>query len=145
MAEPSLPRLDRSYLAAVAAGRIVAPRDVQLPAAPTLELPERVVQFGTGAFLRGFIEPFVDEANQRGHYNGRIVAVGSTGAGRDRVLEEQDGLYTLSSRGIVAGETRQEHRVIGSLSRALSAQRDWNEVLACARAPEIELIVSNTT
>lgn len=110
-----------------------------------LELPEKVVQFGTGAFLRGFVEYFIDEANRRGHFGGRIVAVGSTGSGRDRVLSEQDGLYTLAIRGIVDGAERAEYRQISALSRALSATSDWTAVLECARNPALELIFSNTT
>lgn len=120
-------------------------RDVQMPPPALLDLPERVVQFGTGAFLRGFIEFFIDEANRKGMFAGRIVAVGSTRSGREMPLKAQDGLYTLVTRGLVDGERREELRVIGSLSRALSAEREWNEVLALVRSPELRLIVSNTT
>src|SRR3954467_9852481 len=57
----------------------------------TRDLPERAVQFGTGAFLRGFIDDFLHRANERGLFNGRVVAVGSTGSKRDQALREQDG------------------------------------------------------
>jgi len=110
-----------------------------------LALPERAVQFGTGAFLRGFIDTFVDEANAVGAFNGRIVAIGSTSSGRDRALAEQDGLYTLVSRGLVRGVPHEERRIIGSISRALSATDGWSAVLACARDPNISIIFSNTT
>ncbi|HET9002684.1 MAG TPA: tagaturonate reductase [Gemmatimonadaceae bacterium] len=116
-----------------------------VPSEAQLDLPERAVQFGTGAFLRGFIDFFVDEANRRGEFNGRIVAIGSTESGRDARINDQDGLYTLSSRGIVDGELQVEHRIVGSVSRALSAQRDWDAVLECARSPELRVVFSNTT
>ena len=103
------------------------------------------MQFGTGGFLRGFVELFVDEANRQGLFGGRIVAVGSTGSGRDGRLNDQDGLYTLVARGIVQGEPREERRIVASLSRALSAVDDWDAVLALAGSPELRLIVSNTT
>lgn len=103
------------------------------------------MQFGTGGFLRGFVEFFVDEANRQGLFGGRIVAVGSTGSGRDGRLNDQDGLYTLVARGIVQGEAREERRIVASLSRALSAVDDWDAVLALARSPELRLVVSNTT
>lgn len=103
------------------------------------------MQFGTGGFLRGFVEFFVDEANRQGLFGGRIVAVGSTGSGRDGRLNDQDGLYTLVARGIVQGEPREERRIVASLSRALSAVDDWDAVLALAGSPELRLIVSNTT
>ena len=119
--------------------------DLHLPDPALLDLPEKAVQFGTGAFLRGFVEFFVDEANRRGSFGGRVVAIGSTGSGRDEVLTRQDGLYTLATQGIENGEARRDYRVVGSLSRALSAAHDWDAVLACARNPWLELVFSNTT
>jgi tagaturonate reductase len=119
--------------------------DLLLPTPAMLDLPEKAVQFGTGAFLRGFVDYFLDEANRRGTFGGRVVAIGSTGSGRDAALNEQGGLYTLSIQGIEEGEPRQEHRVISSVSRALSAVDDWSEVLACAWNPTLQYIFSNTT
>jgi tagaturonate reductase len=110
-----------------------------------LELPERAVQFGTGAFLRGFVDHFIDAANRRGDFDGRVVAIGSTGSGRDELLAAQDGLYTLVSQGLVDGEVVEERRVIASVSRALSASAEWDAVLALARSPELSLVFSNTT
>lgn len=52
------------------------------------ERPERVLQFGTGAFLRGFADFFVEQANRAGILKGRVVVVGSTGSGRARRLNE---------------------------------------------------------
>jgi tagaturonate reductase len=54
-------------------------------------------------------------------------------------------LYTLSSRGIVGGELQVEHRIVSSVSRALSARSDWDAVLECARSPELRVVFSNTT
>jgi tagaturonate reductase len=129
----------------VASPAFAADADVELPPASVLALPETVVQFGTGAFLRGFIDYFVDAANRRGVFGGSIVAVSSTGSSRDAVLNEQDGLFTLAIQGLERGEARRRHRVISSVSRALSATDDWDAVLAVARGPAIRLVVSNTT
>src|SRR5687767_3441962 len=130
----SLPLLNRALVESAA---FQARTDLGVPAPELLDLPERAVQFGTGAFLRGFVEPFLDEANRAGRFNGRVVMVGSTGSGRDRVLGDQDGLYTLSVQGLDGGEPVHEQRVIGCVSRALSAVHEWSEVLACARNPEL--------
>jgi tagaturonate reductase len=108
-------------------------------------LPERVLQFGTGAFLRGFIDYFVEQANRAGVFNGRVVMVGSTGSGRADLLSRQDGLYTLQVRGRQDGALVDRATVIASVSRALSAREDWDAVLAFARSPELALVVSNTT
>lgn len=112
---------------------------------PQLELPEKAIQFGTGAFLRGFIDFFLDEANARNAFGGHVVAVGSTGSGRDRVIGEQDGLYTLWVRGIENGKARSDFKLISSVGRALSAATEWQQVLECARNPQLEYIFSNTT
>jgi tagaturonate reductase len=118
---------------------------VDLPPASLLELPERAVQFGTGGFLRGFVEFFIDSANRAGSFDGRVVAIGSTGSGRDDVVNDQQGLYTLVTEGIENGRPVREFRLISSLSRALSANAEWDEVLQLARNPEIALVFSNTT
>ena len=133
--------LDRSVITSA------APRTstVDLPPASLLELPERAVQFGTGGFLRGFVEFFIDSANRAGSFDGRIVAIGSTGSGRDDVVNDQQGLYTLVTEGIENGRPVREFRLISSLSRALSANAEWDEVLQLARNPEIALVFSNTT
>jgi tagaturonate reductase len=107
--------------------------------------PERIVQFGTGAFLRGFVDFFVDEANRRGLFDGSVVAVSSTGSDRDRRLNEQGGVFTLVAQGLVNERPVRDCQVIESVSRALSAGDDWPGVLAVARNPAIEAIVSNTT
>jgi tagaturonate reductase len=136
-----LPRLNRELLAS---GRLTG-EWVSLPASKLLELPEKAVQFGTGAFLRGFIDYFLDAANRYGAFGGRVVAVGSTRSGRDVAFNEQDGLYTLLVEGAGEAGPITERRVIGSVSRALAAERDWRDVLSLARAPGLELVFSNTT
>jgi tagaturonate reductase len=120
-------------------------RAIELPRTDVLDLPERAMQFGTGALLRGLVDFFIDEANARGQFGGRIVMVGSTGSGRDRRLNEQDGLYTLVVQGLVDGAARRDCRVIASVSRALAASTEWDEVLRAAENPAIDLVFSNTT
>lgn len=138
----NLPKLSRALLAAPA-----FPGDRAIDVVPEhlLDLPERVVQFGTGGFLRGFVDYFLDVANRSGHFDGRVVMVGSTGSGRGNAVNEQDGLYTLVTLGLEDGAEREDYRIVGSVSRALSATDEWDEVLACARSPELELVFSNTT
>src|SRR5687768_1966770 len=95
---------------------------VDSPDPAVLDLPEKAVQFGTGAFLRGFVDAFLDECNRQGRFGGRVVAIASTSSGRERALNEQDGLYTLSIQGIEQGVARQEQRIVASVSRALRSE-----------------------
>lgn len=137
----ALPRLDRSLVEDALRDRT----GLIVPETAELDLPERAVQFGTGAFLRGFVEYFLDEARRAGTFDGRVLAIGSTGSGRAGLLNEQDGLYTLVSRGLVDGQPHREVRVVGSLSRAVPASEAWDAALECARSPALELVFSNTT
>lgn len=137
-----MPRLNRALLDTVRRERGEL---VEVPAEALLDLPERAVQFGTGALLRGFVDDFVHRANAGGRFGGRIVAIASTGSARDRALREQDGLYTLVVEGIERGLPVRECRIISSVSRALSASDEWHEVLALAREPQLEYVFSNTT
>ena len=121
------------------------PEDLLIPTEEMLAMPEKVLQFGTGGFLRAFADFFIDQANRKGLFNGRIVAVGSTGSKRVDVLNEQQGLYTLRVQGLEHGGAVERFHVLGAISRALSAKDQWEEVLAVGRSETLELIFSNTT
>ena len=71
----------------------------------------------------------------------------STGSARDRALNEQDGLYTLVDSG--HGRRRRDasdYRIVALAEpRAVGARRSGTRCSRCARDPEIELVISNTT
>lgn len=114
------------------------------PQPSIFELPEKVIQFGTGVLLRGLPDYFIDKANREGRFNGRIVVVKSTGTDTS-AFTEQDGLYTICIRGVVSGELIEQNLICSAISRVVAAETAWNEVLACAANPNIEVIISNTT
>jgi tagaturonate reductase len=138
----SMPLLNRNLLTRE---RFVPRAPVSVPDAKLLDLPERAVQFGTGGFLRGFVEYFIDNANQAGLFNGRIVAVSTTGSGREKGLIAQDCLYTLAVQGLERGAAVRDYRIIGSLSRTIPATDNWAAVLDVATNPQLQVIFSNTT
>jgi tagaturonate reductase len=108
------------------------------------QLPETILQFGTGKFLRGFADLFVHQANQEGQAVGRIVVVQTTGQDRARLLNEQRGRYHVAVRGLEGGRVIERVEESASISRALCAGPQWDEVLAVARAPELRRVISNT-
>ena len=108
-------------------------------------LPEKIIQFGTGVLLRGLPDYFVNKANQQGTFNGRIVVVKSTDRGGVDAFQDQDNLFTHCIRGVEAGEAVEETFINSAISRTLSARNDWEEILACARNPDIRIVTSNTT
>jgi tagaturonate reductase len=109
------------------------------------ELPEKVLQFGTGAFLRGLADYFIDKANRQGIFNGRVVVVKTTDQGDLKAFEKQDNLYTISAKGISEGKLLEENVISSAISRVLSAKTQWSLVLDLARNPAISIVISNTT
>lgn len=123
----------------------ISPTNVEVPQEAIFELPEKVLQFGTGVLLRGLPDYFINKANQQGIFNGRIVIVKSTSKGDSSAFEKQDGLYTLCVRGLQNGEKVEENIINASISRVLSAKEDWEEILVCAHNKNMQIIISNTT
>lgn len=109
------------------------------------EAPERVLQFGEGNFLRGFVDYFIDLMNEKAGFNGKVVLCQPIAPGMADVINEQDGLYTLILRGKEQGKTVTEQRIISSVSRCLNPYQDFEAVLACAANPDLRFITSNTT
>ena len=136
----SLPRLNKQALPALA-----AQTQALLPNAEIFNLPEKVLQFGAGGFLRAFADYFIDHANRRGRFNGRIVVVQSTGGSRGDTLREQEGLFTVCVQGLEKGVAVENYTVVASISRTLAAQEEWAQVLLCAANADLELVLSNTT
>jgi tagaturonate reductase len=109
------------------------------------DLPERVLQFGTGMLLRALCATAVDAANSAGAFSGRIVVIQSTPQGQARAINAQDGLFTLVERGLEHGAPVERTRLVGAISRALLADAEWPTVRDLVARPELQLIVSNVT
>lgn len=131
--------LNKTNLAAIKA------ESVEVPSPALLELPEKVMQFGTGVLLRGLPDYFIDKANKQGIFNGRVVVVKSTDAGGVDAFAEQDGLYTICVKGIEEGHKVEENIISAAISRVLSAKSEWNDILQCAHNADLQTIISNTT
>jgi tagaturonate reductase len=111
------------------------------------QLPERVLQFGSGMLLRALCAAAIDSANRKRARAGRIVVVQSSteGAPRARALNAQDGLFTLIERGLSDGARVERVSLIGAISRALAADSQWNALRDVAANPAIQVIVSNVS
>lgn len=110
-----------------------------------MKLPETILQFGAGNFLRGFADFFVSEANRSANPPGKIVVVQSTGIERAEALNKAKGRYHVAVRGVKNGEVIDETHEVDSISRALHAGTQWTEVLDFATSPDLRWIFSNTT
>jgi tagaturonate reductase len=108
-------------------------------------LPETILQFGAGRFLRAFADLFIHQANEEGQNIGRIVVVQSTGDERAAALNRQRGRYHVAVRGYEGGVVVDRIETSASIRRALVAASQWDEILNVARSPELRIILSNTT
>ena len=110
-----------------------------------LALPEKIIQFGTGVLLRGLPDYFVNKANARGIFNGRIVVVKSTSTGGTDAFSEQQNIFSHSIRGIENGRQIDETVINTSISRTLAASSDWADIIECAHNSQLNIVISNTT
>ncbi len=106
---------------------------------------ETVIQFGTGNFLRGFADYFIDKLNKDGLYDGKIVIVSPTDSKQVGVINSQNGRYNLYLRGIENGSEICERTEIKSVSRAVNPYSDFDGYLELAENPDFRFIISNTT
>ena len=112
---------------------------------PLVDFPETVVQFGEGAFLRGFADWMIDLLNEKGMFGGHVVVVQPIQQGLAETLNQQGGLYTLLLRGVQEGQLAESRRIVAAIRRAIDPYQAWHEVVQCFRKPELRLIISNTT
>ena len=123
----------------------IAASAVSLPTAGLFELPEKVLQFGTGVLLRGLPDYFIDKANRAGVFNGRVVVVKSTTKGDLTDFNNQDNLYTLCVRGLEHGQVVEENMISSAISRVVAADTEWASIMALALSKDLQVIISNTT
>jgi tagaturonate reductase len=108
------------------------------------DLPETILHFGSGKFLRGFADLFIHQANQEGQAAGQVVVVQTSGDQRARLLNQQGGRYHVLVRGLEAGQVIDRVETSASILRALAASGQWPEVLAVARSRTLRHLISNT-
>lgn len=106
---------------------------------------ERVMQFGEGNFLRGFVDWMFDRLNKENDGDFGIVVVQPLPDGMVERLNKQDGLYSLYLRGLLNGEKTEEKRVVDCITRGINPYENTDEFFDCAKNPDLRYIVSNTT
>lgn len=108
-------------------------------------MDETILQFGTGNFLRAFLGDFIDTLRRKGLYGGKIVIVTPTNSKNTDPINAAGGRYHLVKRGVLGGETVNEIKEIGCVTRAVNPYRDFGAFLALAENPALRFVVSNTT
>ena len=109
------------------------------------ERPVRVVQFGEGNFLRGFVDYMIDIANESGKFDGDIVLIKPIEFGSLDMFHEQECQYTVSLRGIVDGEAKVQNRVVTAVADAVDTYKEYEKYMELAKIDTLRFVVSNTT
>lgn len=107
--------------------------------------PEKVIQFGEGGFLCGFVDWMLQKLNESGLWNGSVVVVQPIEKGMCDVLSQQDCLYTHVMRGLENKEPVVRKDVVDCISRCVKPYEDFESYRALAKNPDFRFIFSNTT
>lgn len=102
---------------------------------------EKVIQFGEGGFLRGFVDWMLQKINAVSDFDGSVVVVQPIEKGMCDLLEKNDCVYTHLIRGVEGVEKS----VIDVISKCVKPYEDFNAYLDLALQPELRFVVSNTT
>ena len=111
------------------------------------DAPVKVLQFGEGNFLRAFVDYWFDLANEKAGWNGKCCLVQPIAPGLAKMINEQEGLYTLYLRGSENGKKVDDKRVISSVANCLNPyeKADYDKMMKVAASDDLQIIVSNTT
>ena len=102
---------------------------------------EKVIQFGEGGFLRGFVDWMLQIANEKTDFNGSVVVVQPIEQGLCDTLSQQGCTYTHLCRGVEGIDQRK----IDVISRCVKPYDDFDKYLSLAENKDFRFIVSNTT
>lgn len=108
-------------------------------------MKETILQFGTGNFLRGFVDYFVDSMNKQGLYGGKIIVVSPTDSKTVSKINQQNGKYNLIIRGLENGNPICKRTETEAISRAVNPYASFEEYLHIAHNPDLRFVISNTT
>ena len=88
--------------------------------APKSVMPEKVIQFGEGNFLRAFVDWIIWNMDQKTDFNGSVVVVQPIERGMVDWLNAQDCLYHVNLQGRENGKPVNTLERIDVISRALN-------------------------
>ena len=102
---------------------------------------EKIIQFGEGGFLRGFVDWMLQIVNENTDFNGSAVVVQPIKDGMCDTLSAQGCVYTHLCRGVEGVDVKK----IDSISRCVKPYDNFDEYMALANGKDFRFIVSNTT
>lgn len=113
--------------------------------APKSAMPERIIQFGEGNFLRAFVDWIIYNMDQKTDFNSSVVVVQPIERGMVDWLNGQDCLYHVNLQGKENGAPVNTLTRIDVISRALNPYTQNQAFMALAEQSEMRFVISNTT
>lgn len=108
-------------------------------------LPEKVLQFGEGNFLRAFADYYIQKADGQGVFCGSVVIAQPTPHGRADFINSQNSQYTVAVRGRENGAVVEEFHRISCISRCINTFEDYSSLVDVAVSDDLQVVISNTT
>jgi len=106
---------------------------------------EKIIQFGEGGFLRGFVDWIVQITNESTDFDAGVVIVQPIEKGMCKMLEQQGCTYTHVMRGLKNGVPTVDKKRIDVITRTVLPYEDFESYLKLAENPDFRFVVSNTT
>ena len=106
---------------------------------------EKIIQFGEGGFLRGFVDWIVQITNESTDFNASVVVVQPIEKGMCDILNAQNCVYTHIMRGLKDGVPTVDKKKIDVISRTVQPYKEFENYLLLADNPNFRFVVSNTT
>jgi len=109
--------------------------------------PPVFLQFGSGNFLRAFVDWMIQTWNDQTEFSGSVIVLKSSprpSRSFDRLIE-QDGLYHLLTRGQQDGQLIDGHQLIDVVEQVAHPWDDFERYLALAEIESLQFVLSNTT
>ncbi len=107
--------------------------------------PIKILQFGEGNFLRGFVDWVIDHLNTATDFKAGVCVIQPIKEGMVKMLNDQDGLYHVWLNGLSKGESVDETRLISSIVKSVNPYDDYQAYLKLAENDALRFIFSNTT
>lgn len=106
---------------------------------------KKVIQFGEGGFLRGFVDWIIQLTDESSDFNAAVTVVQPIEKGLCAKLEAQNCVYTHIMRGMRDGVPTVDTKIIDVIDGTVEPYQDWEAYLALAEVPTYRFVVSNTT
>lgn len=105
----------------------------------------RVVQFGEGVFLRGFVDWMFQRLNTEAGTDIKVTLVQPRASDGVARIMAQGGRWTVVQQGLHDGVEQSVRTVIECVDDGINTHTDPERFAALARDPEVRVVVSNTT